>query len=1628
MSTKDRGRDRDGVERKASTFDFAFPLRRFTSSSPSTSEGGLSRTTALGDDITEDKRGALGLNLLFQPSQAYVDLIFIHGLGGGSRKTWSKTHLLRDFWPAEWLPKDPAFSRVRIHSYGYDSDWTKGNANCLNIHHIGKSFLMELATSPHIEGSGSPIILVGHSMGGLVIKKAYMLARQDRLFAVLANRIRALYFLGTPHRGSDSAKLLRNILHVASSAPAYVTELVRGSGSLQAINDEFRQCSDRVELWSFYETQKLSSKGFSTLIVDPESATLGYPEERQVPMNADHRSICKFETPHDQNYTIIRNALVSTITRMSRQDRPSLPERLASATNERLEDWLGVRDDVEDDLSVVQEVRVAETCQWFLGKESYRNWKHMTSEAPIFWLSGKPGTGKSVISGAVIDDFQRSDIRCAYYFFKHSDKHKSKLSTCLRSLALQMASLDASIRAKLVTIQRETPNIDMDSERSIWRSIFMSGILKDLQGPCYWVIDALDECSSICPFFESILGKLGPPFTPLRVFITGRQVPLLAKHLSALPQSRVSREEISTEDSVRDIKRLVESRSRAFIVGDEESRAALVEKVVEKSNGLFLWTRLVMDELSNSFSEEDAKHVLDELPHGMECLYHRALDSISQATRGRTLAYTILEWTCCAMRPLTVRELEGALEIQTKDKFPNLGDTITSLCGQLVTIDRADRVQIIHETARDFLTDEDLSSDFPIRKREVHTKMANVCLKYLVSDELKPPRTGRRPGAGQPSSRSNRRSAFFSYALAAFSHHLTMADPSANDLLCLVSTFLKGNILTWMENIAQQRSLSLMVRVAKDLKTYHELCIAERSPSSLDMRRLKTWTADLQRVAAKFSDALITSPSSIYSTIPPFCPAQSAIYNTSGSGKRPAIVGLPNLEWDDRLSCIDFRKNKTSSLCYGGECLAVGLIGGLIALYHPTSAQEFRTLEHGETVTQLEFKGRTDILASCGMKTIKVWDVRTGVCLQVLQAPRKCLKMWFDDHILLAASSKSEIHSWDIRETPAIPQEKRVWRDSDDEDAVFLARPPMAFSIGVAHQMLAVAYSGQPITIWDLEGDAYYGTCGKRLATGDTATHPLQALQFNPNKTIELLAASYLDGDLVILDPFNDIEIERQRLKCHTLTASPDGRFLAGGTAGGVIQILEFDTLKLVYKVRTSDLWIKQLTFSHDGMQLADLRGSQCNIWTPAVLLGGSIEDDVSINTSDTYTDTPNSQKQPKITTVLYVPDTGIVCGKENGSVSLFDSATGCFTQELYCHKASVGILQWLPRKKAILSVCVSNRIQVRSTDNLNSKSMRDDERTMELDFRLTASEGNTITSATVGEIAGKVILSTRQSDHLWEMAIATEEAQLRYDQPSTGGGRTRLWVQHPASASHVVCIHQDTADIYTWQGWGKVASIKLDISLSGLQLKSSPLNDATSTTDNLHSQVLLELEEIDGSTDTKKLISLGLPVPDNATPTGNGSLATEVVSQLSDPLLRRVAHVIGIVPASGQPPTTVSRATRPLPPARIVFLDTKSWVCSMDLTTTGLKSVHVPARPESSSSSSITYSYTRHFFVPYDWFAGSRRLLGTLMTGGGSSSASSGSNGGAGGRNVAVVFAKGGDIAIVKGGLEFSEVVKVSR
>lgn len=112
----------------------------------------LSRTLTrrdAGDQPSEDGKGPFGLSTLFEPEiLAIADLVFVHGLGGGSKSTWTKSNDPSLYWPKTWLPQDPGFQDVRIHSFGYNSNW--GDESILNVHDFAKALLGSLQDCPLI--------------------------------------------------------------------------------------------------------------------------------------------------------------------------------------------------------------------------------------------------------------------------------------------------------------------------------------------------------------------------------------------------------------------------------------------------------------------------------------------------------------------------------------------------------------------------------------------------------------------------------------------------------------------------------------------------------------------------------------------------------------------------------------------------------------------------------------------------------------------------------------------------------------------------------------------------------------------------------------------------------------------------------------------------------------------------------------------------------------------------------------------------------------------------------------------------------------------------------------------------------------------------------------------------------------------------------------------------------------------------------------------------------------------------------------------------------------------------------------------------------------------------------------
>ncbi|KAI0899108.1 hypothetical protein F4806DRAFT_324535 [Annulohypoxylon nitens] len=98
-----------------------------------------------------------------------VAIIFIHGLGADPTKTWlhGNTCWITDFLPED-IEKEKLDVSTKLLTFDYNSFWAR-DANAATLRTTATSLGQELKYG---EIQHDDLILIGHSYGGLVIKKA----------------------------------------------------------------------------------------------------------------------------------------------------------------------------------------------------------------------------------------------------------------------------------------------------------------------------------------------------------------------------------------------------------------------------------------------------------------------------------------------------------------------------------------------------------------------------------------------------------------------------------------------------------------------------------------------------------------------------------------------------------------------------------------------------------------------------------------------------------------------------------------------------------------------------------------------------------------------------------------------------------------------------------------------------------------------------------------------------------------------------------------------------------------------------------------------------------------------------------------------------------------------------------------------------------------------------------------------------------------------------------------------------------------------------------------------------------------------------------------------------------------
>lgn len=218
---------------------------------------------------------------------------------------------------------------------------------------------------------------------------------------------------------------------------------------------------------------------------------------------------------------------------------------------------------------------------------------------------------------------------------------------------------------------------------------------------------------------------------PIKPFLTSRPTKiLLTPDANPLKTTLFLHE----EDTVNDVRSYVYNAISDAFPDDLEFQRGIISQVLAKASGSFLWVKVALERLEDNWhTKDDTQKVLNEVPKGMEPLYQQMLDIITaQSPKTQVMVKRILTWAACCWRPLSVAELQIALQPEFK-RFVNLENTIIQICGPFISVDNS-MVTIVHPTARSFLLHYRGNIPPYINPHEEHEHLSIICLNYLSSE------------------------------------------------------------------------------------------------------------------------------------------------------------------------------------------------------------------------------------------------------------------------------------------------------------------------------------------------------------------------------------------------------------------------------------------------------------------------------------------------------------------------------------------------------------------------------------------------------------------------------------------------------------------------------------------------------------------------------------------------------------------------------------------------------------------------------------------------------------------------------------------------------------------------------
>ncbi|KAI1390448.1 uncharacterized protein F4822DRAFT_426295 [Hypoxylon trugodes] len=745
------------------------------------------------------------------------DCIAISGLASHPFGSWQPHGDDKTFM---WI-RDEAPTHVpgmRAILYGQNSSLVDGSST-LVLGDIAKDLIENLAVGGWRQPSAKPIVFIAHSLGGLILKDFFVRIADARntLNRDIIHKIHGAIMFGVPNLGMDQSHLLA----IAEGQPneTLVQDLKPNSNYLLKMDKAFTGTTflSQVTIFWAYET-RLSptvvsnsegtgwvSDGPPSLLVDPYSATCRLEHKdptKTFPIPENHSNMVKFPRNSSASrivYSKLRDISKSrSQTQTPRQTtvevKPSGPQKLLTdsgvmeAPREELprkgpskKEIIASIDAPDLDLRVsLIENWYKGTFEWIYNNNDFTEW--LQSGTGIFWIHGKPGSGKSTLMRFILEDYRTSlfvrglgepmTVMAGFFFYYRGTSIQKSLEGLMRSIIRQIIKEEGALPLHTLLYPLFPPTLQPDrwflpewtipTLMEAFRLLLNQNIFR-FQVRLF--LDALDEFDGprllICRFLDSMLTMSARSATRVSICFSSRPEEIFKEYFYHTPGFSLQR--YTTKDI------------RNFCMGTMASSPALssyattlVPEIVERASGVFLWVKLVIKDLEHkvlfeSNSLEQLRVVVRELPVDLERFYEETIRRIPAECRWETYvlldliirASEIKSWktsprldylwraiavSSCHKYAQARRVLESIPIDEEKGLGKRQSQEILTWGGGLVEIfvdaDGLNCVQVMHQTVYEFVTSlgfKDVVLEHLVKNNYANGHMFHS--KYLIASQ-----------------------------------------------------------------------------------------------------------------------------------------------------------------------------------------------------------------------------------------------------------------------------------------------------------------------------------------------------------------------------------------------------------------------------------------------------------------------------------------------------------------------------------------------------------------------------------------------------------------------------------------------------------------------------------------------------------------------------------------------------------------------------------------------------------------------------------------------------------------------------------------------------------------------------